>query len=291
VTDAEYEKLASRFSGDGVYGDPTDTAVVSAGVGLTVVVRAGVQASVRGHAWTSGDTDFTLPVTANSSGSTRTDWVVLRLDRSTWDVNAAIREGTPGSGAPTLSHADADTGVYEIPLALVTVPDSATSVTVRPYTHYVGSRVRPCTSTTHPLWAAPGQIVYETDTSRWIAWNGQGLTTLYEDSGTLTISAGYVTWTQHIANVGRQIGPIVWLRIGVKRAGSDLASGADATKIGVIPSALRFPHYSNYYAGRFSNGQSGRLEVKANGEIWVDHISGAVPIGETLVATLVYMQF
>lgn len=291
VTDSEYEVLAERFSDDGVYGDPSDDAVVTAGVGLSVTVASGTYGSVRGHAWYSGTTDVSLTITANSSGSTRIDRVVLRLDRSDWTVAAVVRAGTAGSGAPALVQDSGDTGVYEIPLALVTVPDGATSVTVTRGELYTGSRIRPCTSTTRNPTPSLGEMCFETDTQIIRSWSGSTWVSLYQDSGTLTISAGYDTWTQHITNVGRQIGPIVWLRIGVKRAGSDLASGADATKIAVIPAAFRFPHYSNYYAGQFSNGQSGRVEVKPNGEIWVDHISGAVPIGETLSATLTYMQF
>lgn len=291
VTDAEYEKIAARFSDDGIYGDPTGTAVATAGVGLSVSIAAEVHGSVRGHAWYSGTTGVSLSVAANSSGSTRTDRVVLRLDRSDWSVTAAISQGTPGASAPALQQDTGDTGLYEIPIATVTVPNGATSVTVKRGELYVGSRIRPCTSTTRNPNPQPGELCFETDTLTISSWNGSTWVSIYQDSGTLSLSAGYDTWTQHITNVGRQIGPMVWLRIGVKRAGSNLASDADATKIAVIPSALRFPHYSNYYAGRFSNGQGGRLEVKANGEVWVDHISGAVPIGETLVATLVYMQF
>lgn len=103
VTDLEYEKLSARFSDDGIYGSPSDTAVVAAGVGLSVDVRANVYGSVRGRAWSSGTTAVNLPVASNSSGSTRIDWVVLRLDRSTWNVRAVIRQGTPAPAPPPSS--------------------------------------------------------------------------------------------------------------------------------------------------------------------------------------------
>lgn len=292
VTDSEYEALAERFSDDGVYGDPSDTAVVTAGVGLSVTVASGTYASLRGHAWYSGTTDVSLTITANSSGSTRIDRVVLRLDRSDWTVAAVVRAGTAGSGAPALVQDSGDTGVYEIPLALVTVPNGATSVTVTRGELYTGSRIRPCTSTTRNPKPALGEMCFETDTQNIKSWNGSTWVSVYEDSGTLTLSGGFDTWDQHIANVGRRIGPFVWLRIGVKRKGSTLhKDDPDGSKIAVLPSELRISYCNNFFGGRVSNGSSGRVEVRTDGTVWITSLSGDVPIGETVVATVCYMSF
>ena len=130
VTDIEYELLAARFSDDGVYGNPHHAAVVTAGTGLSVNIRADVAASVRGHAWYSGADTVSLSLPGNISGQTRVDWVVLRLDRTNWTVRAAIVGGTPGAGAPPLTQDPGSTGVWEVPLALVTILSGAASVTV-----------------------------------------------------------------------------------------------------------------------------------------------------------------
>lgn len=104
VTDTEYEKIAARFSDDGVYGVPSDAAAVAAGIGLSVDVRPGVYASVRGHAWSSGTAAVNLPVAANSSGQKRIDRVVLRLDRSDWTVRAVVKPGVAGVPGLSPSH-------------------------------------------------------------------------------------------------------------------------------------------------------------------------------------------
>ncbi|MGX1223132.1 hypothetical protein [Streptomyces ambofaciens] len=141
VTDDEHELLAARFSDDGVYGDPSDTRVVTAGTGLSVNIRADVAASVRGHGWYSGSTTFSVPLSANISSQPRTDWIVLRLDRSDWTVRAAVVGGTPGSGAPALTQQTGATGIYEIPLAQARILGGASSVTVTRAELYVGTRL------------------------------------------------------------------------------------------------------------------------------------------------------
>ncbi|MFD1657005.1 hypothetical protein ACFSL4_01825 [Streptomyces caeni] len=294
VTDAEYEVLASRYSDDGVYGDPTDTAVVTAGVGLSVDVRAGVYASLRGHGWQSGTTATNLVISANASGSTRTDRVVLRLDRATWTVAAVVREGTAGAGAPALVQ-DVGTyssGVYEIPLATVTVPDSATSVTVTRGEQYVGARVRPCTSTTLPPSPLPGEQAYETDTGILRMWTGSIWVTVYEDSGQLTLGSGFSTWADAGGNVGRLIGSVVTLRIARTRIGSPLyVDDPDGSKVATVPAALRPVTPNQFFAVQFSGGQSGRAEVRTSGEVWVRALSGTVPVNGSLFLTMTYVRW
>jgi hypothetical protein len=131
VSDLLYEQLVATQYVDGQIGSPTDTPLIFAiGDGRQVVVRANRFAQLRGHGWTSGATDVTLTIGANSSGSTRTDLVVLGLNRSTWNVRAYVKAGTPGSGAPALQTdpGGTGTGIYEIPLAEVTVLNGASVI-------------------------------------------------------------------------------------------------------------------------------------------------------------------
>lgn len=290
VTDGEYERLAARFSDDGVDGSPLDAAVVAAGTGLQVTVRADVWASVRGHAWTSGTTDVTLTVGANSSGSTRTDRVVLRLDRSTWDVAAVVLPGTAGSGAPALTQDPGNNGVWEIPLARLTVPNGATSVTVTREEQYIGSRVRPCTSSTRPLFPRRGDPIQEVDTGRMYTWGGSVWELLHGDTGELALSPGFSTWSFLGDNVGEKIGHTVSLRISVTRQGSTFyTSDSSGSKMAVVPDQLK-PKRNEYFEGRFTGAGSGscRVVVRTDGEIWAEYPTENVSPGHTLNLTMNY---
>lgn len=130
VTDVQYEQLTAAPYGDGLIGSPADTALVYAdGSGRQVSLRAGRLALLRGHQWTVGATDVVLAIGANGAGSTRTDLIVLGLNRSTWNVAAYVKAGTPGSGAPALQLDTGSTGIYEIPLAEVTVGVGVPTIT------------------------------------------------------------------------------------------------------------------------------------------------------------------
>lgn len=144
VDDASYEKLALSYGpAGGVVGDFTSPQLVYGdSSGMQVKVAADRYAIVRGHAWWSGSTIFTLAIGANASGSTRTDLVVLRLSRTTWDVNAVVIAGTPGSGAPSPVQNLGTTGSFDLPLATVTVTSGAATITAGNVT-YVGTHLQP----------------------------------------------------------------------------------------------------------------------------------------------------
>lgn len=292
VTDGEYERIAARFSDDGVDGSPVDAAVAAAGAGLQVVVRANVWASLRGHAWTSGTTDVTLTVAANSSGSTRTDRVVLRLDRSTWDVTAVVLPGTPGSGAPALTQDAGDTGVWEIPLAKVAVPDSATSVTVTREEQYIGSRVRPCTSTTRPAFPRRGELIQEVDTGRTLAWNGSVWELLHGDSGEIALGAPFSTWKPVQGNTVRKVGNDVRIHLWVERTGSTFTStDLTGSKVGSVPAEMAPAEIPERFAAKFSgSGGNARVDVRPDGDIYVVENDSDVTPGRHLALTMTYLR-
>ncbi|WP_326780440.1 hypothetical protein OG481_09850 [Streptomyces longwoodensis] len=292
VTDLEYEKLSARFSDDGIYGSPSDTAVVAAGVGLSVDVRANVYGSVRGRAWSSGTTAVNLPVASNSSGSTRIDWVVLRLDRSTWNVRAVIRQGTPGAGAPALVQDLSDTGLYEIPLAKVTIANGATVVSVTRAEQYVGTRTRPCTSTTLPPNPLPGEHAYETNTGLLRMWTGSAWVIVYQDTGVLSLTDGFSAWSDAGGNVGRLVNGVVTLRVAKTLTGSRLlVTDGDGSKVAVVPTALRPVTLIHYFSAQFSGGHAARAEVRTDGSVWVRALSEDVPTGNTLLLTMTYVRW
>jgi hypothetical protein len=130
VDDSQYEKLGiSVGASAGVYGAfTTPQLVYGDSTGMQIKVAADRYAMVRGHVWWSGSTIFTKTIGANASGSTRTDLVVLRLSRTTWDVTVVVIAGTPGSGAPSPVQDLTTTGNFDLPLATVTVTTGAATI-------------------------------------------------------------------------------------------------------------------------------------------------------------------
>lgn len=131
VTDDQFELMSTHWSADGVDLNFTSTPVFGDSSGRQVKVRAGFDAIVGGHGYTSGTSDTVRAVTANASGSTRFDAVVLGLDRTTWAVTTYVKAGTPGAGTPpalTRNARGGSTGVWEIPLAMVQVTNGASTI-------------------------------------------------------------------------------------------------------------------------------------------------------------------
>jgi hypothetical protein len=275
VTDTEYEKIAARFSDDGVDGKPSDAAVVTAGTGLNVTVRAGVYATLRGHAWTSGTSNVTLAVGANSSGQTRTDRVVLRLDRSDWTVRAVVKAGTPGAGAPALTQSTGDTGTYEIPLADVTVLNGAASVTVTRRELWVGSRVRPCTSSSRNPAPTVGEMCLETDTGMVRMWDGASWVTIRRTDDTANVDVTLSAWTPTGSSVLERRGDICVLRTAYfERKTSALAAASDSRLPLLIPSAHRHAYLQMHTPVYLSGHRIGMMTLfPANheraGQLWV----------------------
>ncbi len=156
VTDDQFELMSVPWSPDGVEGTLTQTPVFGDSSGRQVKVRAGVEAIVGGHGYTSGPTDVIKAVSANASGSTRIDAVVLQLDRTTWAVTSVVKAGTPGAGVPpalTRNTRGSSAGVWEIPVAMVSVANGAATISAANVTdiawYVVGDMVS--TTSTNPL--------------------------------------------------------------------------------------------------------------------------------------------
>ncbi|MGI5196589.1 hypothetical protein ACQEVY_23555 [Streptomyces sp. CA-288835] len=275
VTDTEYERLAARFSDDGVYGSPLDIQVVTAGAGLSVDIRAGVYASVRGHTWASGATTVNLPITANGSGQTRTDIVVLRLDRADWTVRAVVKEGAPGAGAPGIVQYPGDTGVWEIYLAVVTLLSGAGTVTVRRNELYVGSRVRPLTSITHNPFALPGELQYETDTGRLNVYDGTARRTVFSRSDIVSAASPLAQWSIIVEPVLELRNGSIHFRLGQFERTAGLLDNATASRLPVlIPAEYRHPSRNTYAIAYLSGARIGRLTIYPNnhatpGQVWL----------------------
>lgn len=265
ITDAEYERLAARFSDNGIDGTPADAPVVTAGLGLSVNVRSDVLGSVRGHAWRSGSSTVTLAVAANTSGVTRVDRVVLRLDRSTWTVRAVVKQGTPGAGVPTLTQQSGTTGVYEVLLANVTVPSGATAVTVTRGERYIGTRVRAATS--EPLTdpnPVLGELRWETDTKRLRLYDGEEVRTLHHRTPAMVIDSPFTGWSNETASVLEARPGVVCLRLGsFQRTARGLDHTTNSRLPVLIPSAYRHPTRDQFGIVYITGAQIGRVTVMA----------------------------
>src|SRR5439155_15863788 len=128
------------------------------------------------------------------SGLTRYDLGVLRLDRSTWNVTAAVKAGTPGAGVAPSPQRDLGTsGLYEMPLASFPVPSGFLTIGPTDPTklawYLVPGGGITCTSLSRPPHAA-GRRIYETDTGRSYVSTGITWAVTAEDTGWLNVSIG-----------------------------------------------------------------------------------------------------
>lgn len=126
-TESRWREMMSAMKGTGVVVEGSvmdisiDNMAVSEGSGLNVEIVPG-KAWIKGHLFSHTGTNAILPINSNTSGSTRTDLVVLRCDFVNNTMGYQVLQGT------TIPVQNAN--VWDLPLANVTVPDGATSVTV-----------------------------------------------------------------------------------------------------------------------------------------------------------------
>ena len=289
ITDVEYEAIAARFSDDGVYGTPSDPAVVAPGTGLSVDIRAGVYASVRGHAWTSGTTSVNLPIAPSVGSFTRHDRVVLRLNRSDWTVRAAVKTGSPGGREPDLTQDEGDTGVYEVPLATVTLRPDALTVTVARSELYVGARMRPCTSTTRNPAPKPGELAFEMDTRRVTMWDGSAWLLIYRAGASETVDSPLSSWALRGSSVVERRGDVVTLRTAyIDRKGA-LSAASDSRLPILIPADYRHPYLQLADVVYLTGSRIGSVTIYPRnhdtrpGQVWLTSHPG-MSDGDTVVS-------
>lgn len=241
VTEAEYEEIVAPTNGDGLVGTPALTALVFADSTATRVikVRANRGGLVRGFRWNSGGSERNISLSANGSGSNRIDLIVLRLDRdSNFEVTLEVVEGTPGNPAPAFTQTDSRTGVWEIPLAEVTVTPGATVITaaqcVEKAWYVSDSDGIVCKTTTRPP-VKLGLIITETDTGKVLIGVGASFIVLFEDTGNVAVPAA-TGWALSNGTIRRRSG-IVACRFVVQKTGSAVSSGA--VLLGTVPAGYR----------------------------------------------------
>lgn len=174
TTETDYSRLFRELQDSGVADTVggSQFAVSANASGMRVFVQAGF-ALLRGHAVLSTGIEE-VPIAAAASVS-RIDRVVLRLDPVHNGIVLTVVEGTPGSGPPPVTQTD--TGVYELPLALVTVEPGDPTIPADKVTddrRYVSSRVGAWTTTTRPTTARKARLGLNTTTNKWEYFTGTG---------------------------------------------------------------------------------------------------------------------
>ncbi|MGW8953508.1 tail fiber domain-containing protein [Streptomyces sp. NPDC055709] len=160
---ASHSGVADSVAGTGfhTFGDSS---------GMQVKVNPGF-AVVRGHAVQSTATE-TITI-ASASAATRYDRVVLRLDPTANSIIIAVVQGASGGGVPALTQTE--TGVYEFPLATVTVPVGAATITAGNVTgerQFLGNTVGGWTTATRPASPRTGRLGLNISTNSWEFWDG-----------------------------------------------------------------------------------------------------------------------
>lgn len=93
---------------------------VSPGTGLEIRIAPG-KAWIKGHFFDHTDDYYYMPVSPNTSGTTRQDLVVIRADFTANIISYQILEGTTiPVQTPT---------IWDVPLAILTIPDGTTNIT------------------------------------------------------------------------------------------------------------------------------------------------------------------
>lgn len=122
-TESDQAAVQNRLRREGVLSEGANRLGVAAPGGMFVSVNTG-EAMVQGFHYTN-TASLNLPIANNTSGSTRVDVVILRLDRVANTLVADIKQGTPGAGSPALTQIVG--GTWEFPLASITIPTGTTA--------------------------------------------------------------------------------------------------------------------------------------------------------------------
>jgi hypothetical protein len=191
----------------GVWGSDVDNACkLLQGSGLNTTLKTGY-ALVRGHMYYNS-ADLTVAFTAGGA-SARIDLLVLRLDPTANTIKAIVLPGALGAGvAPAPTQTDA--GVYDLPIAEVTVAAGSSSITtanIKDVRQFMGHIFGDWTTANRPVSPRDGQPGYNLTTNAPEYWNGSAWVNFSPSS--FTISQISDIGTASVANAlkinGRQI--------------------------------------------------------------------------------------
>ncbi|MEV1321951.1 hypothetical protein AB0J14_38385 [Micromonospora arborensis] len=289
VTQLQHEHLMGGAVASGVAGNPGDPPVVYApGSGTRAVrVRASRRAVVEGYGWENDASEIALTLGANASGSVRVDLVVLRLDRSDWSVKVKVVAGTPGAGAPSVTRTVGSSGVWELPLAEVTVAAGATTIEpaqVANRAYYITASGYTGTEAWGFPPAEPGVIFRAEDTGvTYIGTSSGTWVTVNEDTGWVSAELGNSpSWSVQGSGVARvrRRNHVVFLHLDLFRVGGPLNGAADW--VAAVPHGFQ-PDREIIMTGALNvGGHAVRFSVRPDRGVWIDAYPTALVPGRAV---------
>jgi hypothetical protein len=293
ITLGEHENLAAPLGLSGLttfgagilplYADST---------GRQVKLRAGVSALLRGTRF-NNTSETTIAIGANSSGNTRIDLVVLRLDRSTYVVTPTVIAGTasatPVAPSPVRNEQGGSPDYFDQPLAEVTVLDGATTITatqVKSRAWWISGSGYVGYSTAQPPVVA-GVVWRESDTGfAYIGSTGGTWQRVYDYSGQVDLPARS-GWSAQDFNFTRD-GQLITMTMAVEKTGSTLSASSSAVVGQVsgrfLPARKWLAPYvvtGTYHSSFLTIGTTGLITLNNDGV-------HSIPAGNVAIATATY---
>ena len=256
---AEYEQLATPLGLDGLINYNGVDPIYADSTGLQVKSRANWSAMSRGSRYNSQSGE-TIAIPANSTaGTTRIDLIVLRLDRAaaaplTYTLRVfrigGVASANPVAPSPVRNDTIDGSGVFDLPLATVSVPYNATTIAALQvvnkawwvsgagYTGFQAAMPPP----------APGVTFRANDTGNtFIGTSGGTWQTLYRDTGWVSVTPAS-GWGAYNGLRFRIINRTAHMVMNIQRTGAAVA----ATTSSVVYTLARpyWPdgvhHYDSY---------------------------------------------
>lgn len=295
VTDAAYERLLGPITGAGRYdfgvtnSAYTTSLIYGDSSGRQVKALANQSAMVRGFRWESGSTPPSISLDANTSGNTRLDLIVLRLNRSTFTVRLGKTNGTPSTlpAAPAPVQDSGSAGVWELPLATVRVTSSGTSgqptiaaTDVTPVDYWVTPPSYVVRNGGNLPAPTSGALLTRLDNGRTYLGNGAGYTLLGE-AGVLTKITAAGGWTNDYIYCQR-INGMTYFQCTLTLNISSRAPNTDVT-ICTLPTDFR-PQQDIYAVAGMAPGQVGYcLFTASDGTVKIITYPQTYPNGGSLI--------
>lgn len=179
-SDDTSEEQFSRLMGEAVDTGIVDSqggtgfSVAPSGMGVTAATGTAV---VRGFLGYTLGTEGPASVANGHATLTRIDLAILRLDRAGNSMTFTVKQGTPSASPTDPALTQTDSGIYELPLARLTIPPGAGTMLVAYITDlrtFVGTSTGAWTTAGRPVTPRKGKLGYNVTLSRWEFYLGVG---------------------------------------------------------------------------------------------------------------------
>lgn len=122
----DFNYLLRKLISNGVFASPSNNLQVTAGTGMNIIIKKG-EARLDWK-WFISDSDEILQIDAADVSLNRMDRIVIRIDFTARTIGFAIKKGT-GATNPIIPDIQRDTTMFELGLAVVSVPKQTTALT------------------------------------------------------------------------------------------------------------------------------------------------------------------